>query len=419
MVSISKTNQFSSQVTQNYFAWLARDYLRLHDKVKGVINAMRKLQTSDLITPALLIDLKRLENNLRSMAEKAEYNGVNLRPHIKTHKCIEIGMKQLEYGAHGVTVSTMEEARVFADAGFDDITYAVPLVPNKFDSVQHVSQKAHLNVLLDNENIVEQLNTFCNRTEISLDVFVKVDCGYPRCGISPEGQAAINFVKRIVEKPHLDFKGILTHAGHSYNATTVDEIKKIARHEQDVMIRFAKALTAESNKLSPEVVSIGSTPTVCFTDTFQEGITEIRPGNYVFFDYTQVALGSCKVKDCALTVVSSVISTNPGRFIIDAGATALSKDLGPTHIEQTPCYGKIFKDYDRVELDSGVLIESLSQEHGKVVYQESASKKYDFGEMVRILPNHSCLTANLSDKYQVVKDDVVLDEWKVHRVRTA
>jgi len=378
---------------------------------------MRKLQASDLMTPALLIDLERLENNLKSMMEKAEYNGVDLRPHIKTHKCIEIGMKQLEYGAQGITVSTMGEARVFAEAGFDDITYAVPIVPNKFDSVEHVSEKAHLNVLLDNESIAEQLDAFCRKTEILLDVFVKVDCGYPRCGIDPKSPAAIKLVKKIHKSRNLNFEGILTHAGHAYGAISIQEVKDIAKKEQDIMIQFAKTLKAESKELAPEVVSIGSTPTTVLTHSFQEGITEIRPGNYVFFDYTQVALGICKVTDCALTVLSSVICESNGRAISDAGATALSKDLGPTHIEPNPGYGKIFQNYKKGVLDTSIIIESLSQEHGKIIYEDMAPERYELGEKIRILPNHSCLTANLFDNYQVVEGDLILDTWRICRER--
>ncbi|MFW9806864.1 MAG: hypothetical protein ACFFFK_09060 [Candidatus Thorarchaeota archaeon] len=209
----------------------------------------------------------------------------------------------------------------------------------------------------------------------------------------------------------------MTHAGHSYNATTVSEIKMVAIQEQEVMVRFANTLKNENANLKPEVVSIGSTPTARLADTFQEGITEIRPGNYAFFDYTQVALGSCNISECAFTVLASVISVNPDRVVIDAGATALSKDTGPTHIETNVGYGKLFEDYLKSQLNRDVILNSLSQEHGKLIPVNGAKLGYKHGDRVRIIPNHSCLTANLFDYYQIVKGETVVDRWRVHRRR--
>ncbi len=378
---------------------------------------MTKQSIQNLITPSVLVDLDRLEKNISDMAIRAKKNGIQLRPHIKTHKCIEIGKKQLEAGAQGITVSTLGEAIAFAKAGFDDITYAVPLAPDKFEGVERLSERTHLSILIDHTSIADKLGAFCKKKGISLDVLVKVDCGYPRTGIDPETPAAISLVRKIHENAKLEFKGILTHAGHSYDGTTVAEVKTVASQEQDVMIRFAKTLKAENVDLFPEVVSIGSTPTIRLADSFQEGITEIRPGNYAFFDYTQVALGSCEASDCALTVLSSIISVNPDRVVIDAGATALSKDKGPTHIEPNVGYGKIVQDYQKGRIDTEVILTSLSQEHGKLVPTGETSLRYQHGEKIRIVPNHSCLTANLFDKYHVVKDDLVVDRWKVQRGR--
>lgn len=381
-----------------------------------MVTNLSKQEITDLVTPIALVDLERLEKNINEMAVRAKEFGVNLRPHIKTHKCIEIGKKQLESGAKGITVSTLGEALAFAEAGFTDITYAVPIASDKFDGVHKISEMAHLNVLVDHPTTVEFLGEFCKEKHIILDVLVKIDCGYPRCGVNPSSPEAIRLVKKIAESSSLRFKGILTHAGHSYSATTVAEIKLIAKMEQDVMVRFAKTLQEEDSELAPEVVSIGSTPTARLTDSFQEEITEIRPGNYVFYDYTQVALGSCGVTDCALTVLSSVISTNDDRVIIDAGATALSKDMGPTHIEPEVGYGKIIRDYDAGQIDDAV-IKSLSQEHGKIAISSKTPIEFSHSNRVRILPNHSCLTANLYEFIHVVKGDTVVDKWKVRRER--
>ena len=378
---------------------------------------MPKQTTTDLITPSALLDLDKLERNVSHMARRAKEYGVSLRPHIKTHKCIEIGRMQEKAGARGITVSTLGEANAFADSNFSDITYAVPLAPNKFEGVRRISEKTHLNVLIDHPRILEKLGEFCKEEGFSIDVMVKVDCGYPRCGIDPDSSEAVHLVRKIKQHPHLSFKGILTHAGHSYDATSVNQIKAIANNEQDVMIRFAKKLKAESKELEPDVVSIGSTPTALLADTFQEGINEIRPGNYAFFDYMQVALGVCRVSDCAFTVLSRVICMNNERIVIDAGATALSKDKGPTHIVSNPGYGQIFKDYDEGVLESGVVIGSLSQEHGKLIVTNDTDLHFEYGDEVRILPNHSCLTANLFDNFYVVKGNSVVKRWKIRRER--
>ncbi|MFX1483799.1 MAG: alanine racemase [Promethearchaeota archaeon] len=378
---------------------------------------MPEQQTGDLITPSALIDLERMERNISSMAKRAKDGGVSLRPHIKTHKCIEIGRRQKKAGAKGITVSTLGEASAFADSNFSDITYAVPLAPNKFESVRKISEKTNLSVLVDHPFTSEKLGAFCKEEGFCLDVMVKIDCGYHRCGVDPDSPMAVSLVRRINGDPHLNFKGILTHAGHAYDATSIDEIKAIAKHEQNVMIKFAKTLSAESRELAPEVVSIGATPTTILADTIQEGITEIRPGNYVFFDYMQVALGTCEVSDCALTVLSRVISRNKERIVIDAGATALSKDRGPIQFNPNPGYGRILKDYDGRILEDGVIISSLSQEHGKLIVTDDTDLHLEYGDEVRILPNHSCLTANLFDSYNVVKGNSIVERWKIRRER--
>jgi D-serine deaminase-like pyridoxal phosphate-dependent protein len=371
----------------------------------------------DLLTPAAIIDIERLERNISNMATKAKENQVHLRPHIKTHKSIDVGQKQVEAGATGITVSTLGEAEAFADAGFGDILYAVPLANDKFDKVKSLSEKTTLSLIVDHPIIVEQFGAFCKEMGISTDILVKVDCGYHRCGVDPKSPAAVSLVKKITDDPNLNFKGILTHAGHSYEMTTVQEIKSVAMQEQNVMIDFANTLKMENTKLAPQVVSIGSTPTIQLADTLAEGITEIRPGSYVFFDYTQVALGACEVTDCSFTVLSSVVSVSPDRSVIDAGATALSKDRGPIHLIPDIGYGMIIQDYPDGAIDPTVVIESLSQEHGKLIFTGKTSFGFPLGEKIRIIPNHSCLSANLFDHYFVAKGDSVVDMWKICKQR--
>lgn len=379
---------------------------------------MSKMNLSNLRTPVLLVDYEKLENNIKTMALKAETNGVNLHPHIKTHKCIEIGKMQLEHGAKGITVSTLDEAAIFADAGFSDITYAVPMSSNKIKDALDIASKVKLRLLLENNEILSDLELELEKRNMTIEVLLKVHCGYHRTGVDPRDPASIKLVSRIASSKTLDFKGILTHAGHSYDATSIEQIKEVVLQEQKVMIDFSEKLENESSSLKPEIVSIGSTPTVELTDSFMEGITEIRPGSYVFHDYTQVVLGCCQISDCALTAYSKIIGKYDDYLVTDAGATALSKDLGPTHLEATTSFGKIYSNYDNQVIDTNLHLYSLSQEHGKVKFLNPPEvHKLKVNDAVRILPNHSCLTANLHDCYYIVEKGQVVDKWRVRRDR--
>ncbi|MGY5878595.1 MAG: alanine racemase [Candidatus Thorarchaeota archaeon] len=379
---------------------------------------MLEKNLANLMTPILLIDYNKLEDNIKKMAAKAKNNGVTLRPHIKTHKCIEIGMMQLKHGAGGITVSTLDEAEIFAEAGFSDITYAVPMSSNKIKAALDIASKVNLRLLVDNHEIVSDLEVSSEKRGMALEILLKVHCGYHRTGVDPRNPASNKLARKIANSRNLTFKGILTHAGHSYDATSIKQIKEIALQEQTAMLDFSERLEKESSDLKPEVISIGSTPTIELTENFMEGITDIRPGSYVFHDYTQVVLGCCQISDCALSTYSKIIGKYDEYLVTDAGATALSKDLGPTHLETKNSFGKIYSNYDNQELDTNLHFYALSQEHGKVKFMNPAdAQKYKVNDSLRILPNHSCLTANLHNCYYIVKEDQVIDKWRVRRDR--
>ncbi|MFW9845814.1 MAG: alanine racemase [Candidatus Thorarchaeota archaeon] len=372
----------------------------------------------DLITPATLVDYDRLVQNIKNMANKAREHGVALRPHVKTHKCVEIAEIQRNYGASGITASTMGEALFFAENGFDDITLATPLAPDKMSAVAKLAIKVKLRVIIDHPAALKELKSRFKKSKEELDVLLKVDCNYHRSGVDPTKKGALNLAERIHKAKGLNFAGILTHAGHSYFANSIEEIKAVALEEQNVMLKFAKALRKRSRALSPKIVSIGSTPTMMLTDSIQKGITEVRPGSYVFFDYTQVALGVCKPYHCSLSVLSSIISAYPNRIILDAGATALSLDQGPRHLFPDCGYGQVIADYHEGEFAQNTALSALSQEHGKVqIAKGSPLKGMVPGNRVRILPNHSCLTANLSSRFYVTSGDEILDIWETYQDR--
>ena len=360
---------------------------------------------ADLATPALLLDLDKLERNLRRMAEKTRLAGVRLRPHIKTHKCVEVAQRQVEAGSSGLTVSTLYEAEVLADHGFDDLVWAFPLILNRIDSVCRLADRCRFGVVVDSSEAVTALEA----TSYPLGVWLKVDCGYHRAGVDPERDSASRLARRVAESPSLQFQGLLTHSGHAYKADSRNQLRRVAEQECSVMVTFAERLRADGIEVPS--VSIGSTPAMSVVESL-DGIDEARPGNYVFYDQTQVELGACDITDCAVTVLSSVVSCQQGsdHAVIDAGALALSKDSGR---EASPpaVMGRVFENYPEATLSRAHRVYGLSQEHGLV------SGSLEIGSRIRILPNHSCLTVACFDEYHVVRDDRVVDRWKIWRGR--
>jgi D-serine deaminase-like pyridoxal phosphate-dependent protein len=272
---------------------------------------------------------------------------------------------------------------------------------------------------VDSIEAAEALERAARRVDKRLHVWLKVDCGYHRAGVDPATSYAVQLVDHLAHSKELLFDGILTHAGHSYHARNREEILTVAEQERAEMVKFAERMRSKGYRVP--AVSIGSTPTMSVAENLS-GITEIRPGNYAFYDYTQAMIGSCGVADCALTVLASVISHQPGasHFITDAGALALSKDLGPTHVSNDMDMGILFEDYQRKRLHAHIHLRTLSQEHGKVIADspKTIEGKFRVGEKVRILEHHSCLTAAQFDEYYVVKEDVVIDRWKILRGRS-
>ena len=368
-------------------------------------------------TPALLLDIKILKRNIAKMATRARRLGVSLRPHIKTHKCLEVARLQRESGAQGISVSTLTEGETFAGAGFDNITYAVPLEPGKIQRALALARQINLGITVDDLALVEMLDRATGAERQRVKTWLKVDCGHHRAGVDPAGVYALQVAQAIVGAEQLDFAGLLTHAGHAYKASAVSEIQAIADEERRILTRFAEQL--RTTGLQVPVLSVGSTPTMAVASDL-EGIDEARPGNYVFHDRTQLALGSCQVEDCALTVMATVISHQPERnqVVIDAGALALSQDPGPVHLDGAPNFGAIVSDTDKMSLHTSFHVVSMSQEHGIIEGKSTADvDSLAVGCRVIILPNHSCLTAAQFDEYVVVAGGLVVDRWKIQRER--
>ncbi|HXV59725.1 MAG TPA: alanine racemase, partial [Vicinamibacteria bacterium] len=297
---------------------------------------------NDLKTPAALVHADRLEANTARIAKRVQEMGARLRPHVKTHKCVEAARLQVRGHFGGITVSTLAEARFFAKAGFRDITYAVPIATNRLEEAVELARSLDaLNLLLDHEATLGAMESVARAKRTRLRVFLKVDCGYHRAGVDPEREESVILALRIARSPHLDFRGLLTHAGHSYHCRTPDEVRVVAGQERSTLSSFADKLRAQG--VEPPELSVGSTPTVSLGDSL-DGVTEARPGNYVFYDRFQAALGSCQLDDTAFSVLVTVLGHYPDRneLLVDAGALALSRDEGPTHLDPDCGFGAVF-----------------------------------------------------------------------------
>ncbi len=364
---------------------------------------------SDLPTPSALVDLDRLERNARRMAERARRMGVRLRPHVKTHKCLEAARIQTALHFGGITVSTLAEARAFAAGGFTDITYAVPVAPQKLAEAADLHAEIDaLNLLADHLDTVRAIDELASSRGLVLPVYLEVDCGGGRTGVDPESEQAEALARRLADSEAIEFRGILTHGGHAYHAVSRSRAFEVACEERNLMTAFAAQL--RDLGVAVTEVSVGSTPGMRAIDDLTD-VTEIRPGNYIFYDAFQLAIGTCALDETALTVLATVVSVHPdeGRAAVDAGALALSKDPGPTHADSDCGFGLLVATEDQHPLP-GLRIAALSQEHGTLAGPGIEALRP--GTRVRIIPNHSCLAAACFGRYHVLRGTEVTDEWR-------
>ena len=378
----------------------------------------------ELPTPCLLVDANRLASNLSRMQEKAAANGVALRPHVKTHKSIALARRQLEGGARGITVAKIGEAETFAAAGVEDIRIAYTVVGEaKYARVLDLMKTARVSFCVDTMEGVEAAADFFERTDRQAEVLVEVDSGHHRCGVDPESQRALDVAASVAERPGLKLAGILTHAGQGYHGpaegeTEEEALVRASRQERDVMLGFALRLRdAGVAGVEPGAfeISIGSTPTLRhFEQAERSGfrITEIRPGNYVFNDAIQVALGVAELSECALTILATVVSrhrerSGRERLFIDAGKKVLTSDTGFA----TDGHGILLYNPRVREPMPHVHLTGLSEEHGWI--EVAGGSTLAVGDRIQIIPNHACTAMHTQDVFYVVEGDEVLDTLPV------
>lgn len=351
----------------------------------------------DLDTPSVVVDLDVLEANVHRMAESARRSGVRLRPHAKTHKIPELARLQLAAGASGISLAKVGEAEVFVAEGFDDLFLAYPVVgAEKARRLVSLSDRARLAIGADSVEGAASVGEVFHAAGRRIDVLLKVDCGYHRVGVAPESAAGI--AKRLADLEGIRLRGVFTHAGHAYLAADRSEIDRIARSEGEILAAAAESVRAEGIEI--EEVSVGSTPTARGAMSV-DGVTECRPGNYVYHDASQVSLGTCAIDDCAMTVVATVVSVpSSDRAVLDCGSKTLSSDaLRP----RGHGHGWILGRESRLD--------KLSEEHG--VVRVAAGETFRVGERVRVLPNHACVVSNLHDRVVLARGERVEGEWSV------
>ena len=362
---------------------------------------------SSIETPAVVVDRQVLERNIARAAEIARSAGAALRPHIKTHKSLRIARVQLAAGAAGVTVAKPSEAIIFMEGGIADVTVAYPLVdPQKVERLIRVAQStgSTLRLVADSVEGVTAIAAASATCGARIGVLIEVDVGLHRCGVDPAGPLAGQLALTLQSSRATVFAGLLSHAGHAYGAADAAGVRRVAEDERHLMTDLA--LRLRQSGIEVPVVSVGSTPTVWLGARF-EGITELRPGNAVFMDLTQLSLEVAGPEDLALSVAATVVSVNDRFAIIDAGSKVLSSDIGPHGSKRLSGYGlaKLVDDPARQ-----MPVVNLSEEHGFLAHDGRPPR---IGARVRIWPNHSCPVANLADRLVILAADGTVEDWPV------
>ncbi|MDQ0253970.1 D-serine deaminase-like pyridoxal phosphate-dependent protein [Evansella vedderi] len=352
----------------------------------------------ELETPSLIINEEKMNRNLHRMMSVRTKHGVNVRPHFKTHKSIAIAKKQLELGAIGITVATATEAELLLDNGIEKILIAFPLTDRKkISRLLERGKNARLIFAIDSEEQAAIFKEEGNILEVEPELWIKVNSGLNRCGVEPR-EETVQLATFIKKEAVGKLSGLFTHAGHSYAAASPEEIDRIAKEEAESILTSANA--CENAGIPIEHRSVGSTPT--FERAAQyDGITEVRPGNAVFFDAMQVGLGTAQLEETALTVLATVVSKKKGRFIIDTGSKSLTTEKGAHGNETVKGFGKILNEGE-------LYVTRVSEEHGIVEIPEEAEgiwEKLQLNQRVEVLPNHACPVVNLFDYYYVLKEN--------------
>ena len=354
---------------------------------------------SDLETPAVVIDLDVMERNLSRMADYCRSKNLNLRPHTKSHKIIELAKRQIAHGARGITVAKIGEAEVMLNSGINDILIAYPVFGRgKAEKLADLAARANITVALDSLEVAQAISNEASKKSVRVGILVELDVGFGRCGLANEDEI-LTLAQKVADLPNLVFKGLMFFPGHL-------QVEKHARAELRAGVNdlLDRVLTKfEHSGLPIITVSGGSTPTAREGHLFS-GVNEIRPGMYIFNDRNMVGVGVAAVEDCALSVITTIVSTSvSGRAIIDAGSKTLSSDR---------YLAGDGSGFGLVKTDPEAELDRLSEEHGHLNISRSMST-YRVGERLTIIPNHVCSTVNMHNQIYGVSGDRVETVWEV------
>lgn len=357
------------------------------------------MHVSEIETPALVVDLDRMERNLARAAEYAQQHGLRLRPHTKTHKSVRIGRRQLESGAAGLTVAKVSEAEVMVDAGPSDLLVAYPIVGRaKLERLMAVARQTRVTVALDSLFAARQLSGAARAAQVEIGVLAEFDAGLGRVGVEP-GAPLIELAQGIRNLPHLAFEGITFYPGHikDLDEGGLRALAQLSELTRSILDDFRRA------GIEVKIVSGGSTPTLYDSHRI-EGLTEIRPGTYIFNDVNTVLSGGCALEDCAATILATVVSTaRAGHMIIDGGSKTFSSDRPVNAPEVT---------FGHVVEAPGARFHKMNEEHGFIDITR-ADREFSIGDRVHIVPNHICVAVNLHEQMYGIRGETVEEIWKV------
>jgi len=357
------------------------------------------MRISELETPAILIDLDVMERNLHRVAEYARSHDLRLRPHTKTHKIPALARRQMDSGAAGITVAKVGEAEVMLDAQPEDLYVAYPVIGRrKLERLMEVGRKTKITVGLDSVFAARELSNAARAAQVEFKVLVETDVGLGRVGVTP-GEELIELGKQVARLPWLTLEGITFYPGH-IKATGED-----AQRDLQELSNLVQRMSADWKRagLPLNIVSGGSTPTL-FQSHRVAGLTEIRPGTYIFNDKSTWFTGACAYEDCAASILATVVSTaRPRQMIIDGGSKTFSSDrlVGSSEVS----FGYI------VEAPEAVL-GKMNEEHGYIDLK-NVKREFTVGDRVRVIPNHICVAMNLHEQVYGIRGDEVVETWKV------
>lgn len=367
---------------------------------------MTRFQT--LETPVLLLDEQRMQRNIDRMQARMNQLGVAFRPHVKTSKCLDVARRQLAAGARGITVSTLKEAEEFFAQGIDDILYAVAIGPNKLDhALKLIRRGLRLTLLVESVAAAEQISRHGFENDVCYEVLIEVDTDGHRSGIEPNAPMLLDVAAALRNEGGRGarLKGVMTHAGSSYDLNTPEALEAMAEQERSGCVAAAMRLRAAGHAC--EVVSVGSTPTALSAKSL-DGVTEVRAGVYVFFDLVMAGVGVCRKDEIALSVLCTVIGHRPaaGLIITDAGWMAMSRDRGTQKQDHDFGYGLVCDEEGNAIPE--LRFDQANQEHGVLQWMGDASTdvatQFPIGCQLRIIPNHACATAAQYQQYRVVPE---------------